>query len=598
MNIVPLAKASFEVLERRQLLCGLVHAGQGHLVDTTALTGTDLPPGEPAEAVVGTGNTTLGLPGLPELSSRPGAPKKLVLDFDGETVASWGSFSNINNPVFDTDGNPASFGANEQQQIEYIWARVAEKYAPFNVDVTTVDTGNLNNGVTLKACIGGNGSWYGQAGVGGVAYVNGFTNGLPNIVWIFSQVYGSPVGVAETVAHESGHGFGLQHQSLYDANGVKLAEYSPGSGNRAPIMGNSGSSPRGMWWLGQSSTSASIIQDDLAIISGATNGFGYRPDDHTNVLATATNMTVVGNESRGNGLIERETDADLFRFTVSAAGPLSVRTAVATSVFGQVGVLDSTLEVLNSSGTVIASAGTADFLNEGVIVQASPGTYYARVKSHGNYADLGQYSVIATFNPDSTPPSVTASNFTYQNSHQMTVSFTEDVSGSLTTQDLEFRNLTDGQTYFASNLTYQVSNNTATLRFDTALPDGNYLAVIPGGSVGDVYGNSLTGEYTASPFFVLAGDANHDRRVDISDFGALASNFNRTNRLFAQGDFNYSTVTDIDDFGILANKFNYVLPAARALPASGAPAGQGVTYTQTDRAADGVFGETLVDVVA
>jgi hypothetical protein len=49
--------------------------------------------------------------------------------------------------------------------------------------------------------------------------------------------------IAETVSHESGHAFGLQHQSLYDASGVKIQEYyyGPGDGRAFFADGNTGS---------------------------------------------------------------------------------------------------------------------------------------------------------------------------------------------------------------------------------------------------------------------------------------------------------------------------------------------------------------------
>ena len=38
---------------------------------------------------------------------------------------------------FDLDGIPYSLSAAELERIQYIWQRVAEDYAPFDVDVTT-----------------------------------------------------------------------------------------------------------------------------------------------------------------------------------------------------------------------------------------------------------------------------------------------------------------------------------------------------------------------------------------------------------------------------------------------------------------------------
>jgi hypothetical protein len=56
-------------------------------------------------------------------------------------------------------------------------------------------------------------------------------------------------------------------------------------------------------------------------------------------------------------------------------------------------------------------------------------------------------------------------------------------------------------------------------------------------------------------YFVLNGDANHDRTINTLDFTALAQNFNNASATFSQGDFNYDGVVNVLDFNILATKF-------------------------------------------
>jgi subtilisin family serine protease len=55
--------------------------------------------------------------------------------------------------------------------------------------------------------------------------------------------------------------------------------------------------------------------------------------------------------------------------------------------------------------------------------------------------------------------------------------------------------------------------------------------------------------------YTLAGDANLDRKVDISDLGLLASNWQATSRRFSQGDFNFDHKVDISDLGNLASNW-------------------------------------------
>src|SRR5262245_38790122 len=81
---------------------------------------------------------TASSPTVPALFSRPGAPATLYLDFDGNVEKQWGTRVNVVTPPYDTDGNNAAFSAAEIAAIDEIWSRVAEDYAPFNINVTTV----------------------------------------------------------------------------------------------------------------------------------------------------------------------------------------------------------------------------------------------------------------------------------------------------------------------------------------------------------------------------------------------------------------------------------------------------------------------------
>lgn len=70
--------------------------------------------------------------------------------------------------------------------------------------------------------------------------------------------------------------------------------------------------------------------------------------------------------------------------------------------------------------------------------------------------------------------------------------------------------------------------------------------------------------------YTLAGDANLDFTVNISDFAVLAANFNLPSR-WVTGDFDYSGTTNISDFSLLAAQFNQSLPLGRSsIPEPGA----------------------------
>src|SRR5262249_43995600 len=138
----------------------------------------------------------------------------------------------------------------------------------------------------------------------------------------------SPGAIATAVAHEAGHAFGLRHQSRYDAAGRKLDEHNSGDRLRAPIMGNAYDAQRSVWWYGPTDRSAPSLQDDMAVIARAANGFGYRPDDHGDNYRAATPLSRNGSALRATGLIGRTTDQDWFSFT-TGGGTVSLSVQVA-----------------------------------------------------------------------------------------------------------------------------------------------------------------------------------------------------------------------------------------------------------------------------
>jgi len=85
------------------------------------------------------------------------------------------------------------------------------------------------------------------------------------------------------------------------------------------------------------------------------------------------------------------------------------------------------------------------------------------------------------------------------------------------------------------------------------------LATIETNGVTDIAGNPLS---TPAPsnFFIFAGDANRDRKVNALDFNALATHFGQKGALSGGGDFNCDGVVNTADFGALSFNFNKQLP--------------------------------------
>ena len=357
-----------------------------------------------SDPVSGSGGPSESLPqgALPLLSSRPGATAKLFLDFNGHFQASWGSWSNINTPAYDTDGNPGSFSAGEQNAISEIWQRVSEDYAPFNIDVTTVAPGSLADHVVAHIAIGGNWSdWYGTS-AGGVAFIGGFYNGAPNVGYVFENalINGNPKYTAEAASHEAGHLFGLEHQAKW--SGSTLVEtYSSGTGDWAPIMGVGYYVTRSTWHYGATPVSPGAIQDDLAILSGANDAFGYVADDYGGTTGTASALPMSGTSVNASGLIGRANDLDFFSFT-TAGGAVNLELAV--DPYGP--NLDAVLELRNSAGLVIASAAPAATYGATLNYTVGAGTFYVVARGTGSYGNMGRYTLTGTVPPVTPAPEI------------------------------------------------------------------------------------------------------------------------------------------------------------------------------------------------
>jgi hypothetical protein len=160
-------------------------------------------------------------------------------------------------------------------------------------------------------------------------------------------------------------------------------------------------------------------------------------------------------------------------------------------------------------------------------------------------------------------PAVTASAFHFATApQQLQFSFDRDVSASLGSDDLLVQNLTTGLTVLSSQFTllYDGASDQATFSYTGGiLPDGNYRATLLAAGISTPQGATPAADYSFD-FFVLAGDANRDRIVDITDLGILATNWQQSPRTFSQGDFNYDGLVDITDLGILATNWQKSLP--------------------------------------
>ena len=331
------------------------------------------------------------LTAIPLLHSNPDATAKLFLDFDGNFESRWRNYNDITSPAFSMDSDATTFSDWELATLQEVWARVAEDFAPFNLDVTTEEPADFNDGHALHVVIGGSPyDWYGSS-VGGVGPIGGFHNSQPNTVFVFSDFQfpqrNRAEAIANTASHEAGHAFGLEHQQEFDENGNVVNCYRHGNDQVGPLMGSAEASERGVWVYGPSE-SASDFVDEMAILSGSENGFGYRADDHGNAIEQASQLTRSGLLWTGEGIISQQTDSDVFRFHTD--GGRAVFTISPSALGANLIVSAELRSVDNTAITSSEDTGTGRTILQAHLPE---GHYVVIVRSNGEYGSLGQYSI-------------------------------------------------------------------------------------------------------------------------------------------------------------------------------------------------------------
>jgi PKD repeat protein len=425
----------------------------------------DQPIQAPAAAAASTGMLDGTLAPLDQtflLHSRPGAKRTIYLNFKGATLTGtvWNDGSgNITALPYDLDGLPYSFNTTELQRIQYIWQRVAEDYAVFDVDVTTeaVAPELLARGGTSDDIFGTTVLITKKSGVyscscGGVAYLGVFdeTSNFykPALVFYDALGGGSEKHVAEAISHEAGHNMGLAH------DGTATLGYYTGHGTGAtgwaPIMGVGYSKSLVQWSKGEYN-GANNLKDDYAVMQ--SNGLPLRADDHGNMIATATVLAGVSSggvsSATVQGVIGRPDDVDVFAFA-AAAGPINVSLSPAARSAN----LDAQLTLHDGAGNVMVSANPADALNASLsAVLPAGGTYYLSVQGVGkgsplstgysNYGSVGQYAIKASYPaPASQAPVAAISTSTLRGTAPLTVNFSAassyDPDGSIVLRDWNF----------------------------------------------------------------------------------------------------------------------------------------------------------------
>jgi hypothetical protein len=336
---------------------------------------------------------------VPKLNSYGTASATIFLDFDGHFVS--GTSWNVNGAF------PCGSSEMSNTQIDEIFNRVAEDFRPFNVNITTDSAKFLSAPLNkrMRIIVTDSSSWYGSAG--GVAYVGSFSWGDDTPGFVFSKLLGFvPKKVAEACSHEAGHTLGLQHQSTYNNTCGITAAYNPGAGTGetswAPIMGVAYSRNITSWYNGPNPFGCDQMQDELSIITGPANGFGFRADDYTNTFNTATAILFTNNQFTVNASIETTDDQDLFKFTMPAVGRFQLNGLPYSTGAGNSGSnMDVQVDLFDASQVLLNTYNSTTTLNAAIDSVLNAGTYYLRVDGKGtqfapDYGSLGAYTLQAS----------------------------------------------------------------------------------------------------------------------------------------------------------------------------------------------------------
>ena len=358
-----------------------------------------------------------------QLHSNPGSARTIFLDVDGATVSGtlWNDEVGISagaRPAWDPAGDGAAFNADERAMVQEIWARVAEDYAPFDVDVTTQDPGedllNRASGADqtygLHLLVGANDDAMEAACAGlcgGIAWLNTFADisstGYYQTAWVFAgALLDDPMRIAEAASHEAGHTFGLEHDGL--SPDTDFATYYEGHGNWAPIMGVGYYSAVTQWSDG-SYPDANNHQDDVAIIGAAAHA-PVRADDALGTVEGAAGIPA------GTAYISSRDDVDVYDLGV-CEGAVTV-----TATPAPLGPnLDIALQMLTEDGTPfgaeadppsgqIGDGGATVPVATGLAASMSDpavpaGTYFVSIRgagadSYDDYGSLGAYTLETT----------------------------------------------------------------------------------------------------------------------------------------------------------------------------------------------------------
>ncbi len=347
--------------------------------------------------------------GVPIFHTLRGSRYVIYLNFLGGNISgtAWNTYGGA--PMYDAlpymlDSDRA-FSTTEQTMMGNIWRRVAEDFAPWQIDVTTERPATMTS-TTTNAMITSHMSASGLAmpapNAGGVAYLDifgysDFAYYSPAFVYYDNLMRGREDVVAEATTHEVGHNFGLSHDGI--AGG---SPYYGGAGSGVTswgaIMG--ASYFRSVTHFNNGDyAGANNHEDDLGIITGHTP---LRTDDVPNATSGAAVIVPSNGSFNRAGMIEWYNDVDMY--SIDSLTAIAVTAKPYTSSINTTGNnVDLAIELLNSTGARVAFSSPNDSSAASISVSGLSGKYYIKVYPVGNpvtpysvYGSMGRYDLLGT----------------------------------------------------------------------------------------------------------------------------------------------------------------------------------------------------------
>ena len=219
-------------------------------------------------------------------------------------------------------------------------------------------------------------------------------------------------GIGMTGAHEVGHQMGMLHDGGGTGGeyfeGIAAFQWGPIMGNY--WMGGSWANQLFTWSKGEYNT-ASNREDDLKIMT-VDEAVPYMADDNVSGKPLALRAGGEINPADNWGQIERNTDTDVFTFSLASAGTLNLR----VDPIEYLRMLDVDATITTAAGTQVARSNlsvnrSAEFVNLNlpagdyklVIQGGAEGT---PANGFSKYSSLGYYAMKGTLSAGSTPSTI------------------------------------------------------------------------------------------------------------------------------------------------------------------------------------------------